>query len=251
MQRINDEKVALVSIAQWIDHTKLTFSPSEDEESSIERLCQEAKEAGFYAVCVHPRHVAQAKALLAGTTIKVAAVIGFPEVKTPLNIEQNSLSIGNVPTANKIAETRQALTDGADELDIVLPVRRFKEGSRNNDLNLVRNELLALREAAPYQALKVILETDLLNPDEINQAVSLCVETGMDMVKTSTGMVEGGSGATPEIITMLATSLQQLQAPLGIKASGGVKTATQAQTLIQAGATRIGSSNSLALLEIT
>lgn len=249
MQRINDEKSAPLPLARWIDHTKLMFAADEDEQTSIERLCREAKSAGFYAVCVQPRHVAQAKAALKGASVQLASVIGFPAGKASLAEERRMPTIGDIPPEVKVAQARQAVEDGADELDIVLPVRRFKAGCRDGRMDEVREELHALRRVAPGAYLKVILETDLLDTDEIKAAVALCVETGMDMLKTSTGMLEGAQGATVDIIRMLAEELRRNEAPVNIKASGGVKTAEQVRALIQAGATRIGSSSGLALLE--
>lgn len=262
MQRINTEHSAPTSIARWIDHTKLTFAPGEPEADSIKTLCQEARKAGFYAVCVQPRHVALAKAELSGSPVKVATVIGFPAEKTKLDQECRHITVGNPSTAVKVAQASQAVLDGADELDIVLAVGAFKaslkakngniplsESDPDKDARDVRAELLAIRQAAPDLYLKVILETDLLDEAEIKAAVALCVETDMDMVKTSTGMVADGHGATEAVISTMASTLADLQSSAGIKASGGVKTAQQAHTLIRAGATRIGSSNGLTLLE--
>jgi deoxyribose-phosphate aldolase len=261
MQTNKPENSIPVSIAQWIDHTKLTFTPGETEAECIKTLCAEARQAGFYAVCVQPRHVALAKAELSGSTVKVATVIGFPAAKVQLAQERLNATVGNPSTAIKVAQASQAVLDGADELDIVLAVGEFKASLKvtNENRNApdsfhseesrdVQAELSSIRQAAPNLYLKVILETDLLDEDEIKAAVVLCVETGMDMVKTSTGMVEGGHGATEAVIRTLANALAELQSSVGIKASGGVKTTQQARTLIRAGATRIGSSSGLALL---
>lgn len=255
-------------LARLIDHTKLTFSPGEAESEAIATLCREAREEGFYAVCVRPRHVRMAKDVLCGSEVRVATVIGFPATKTPLAQEREAPTIGACPTEIKLAEIRQAVADGADELDVVLPVARLKAeiaanlpkpaqvrtgadlswGQPARDTQGVRSELAALRLASAGIPLKVILETDLLTAEEMAAAVVWCVETGMDMLKTSTGMLEGGQGATPDLVRTLADLLRRLNASLGIKASGGIRTREQAMALIEAGATRIGASGSRALL---
>jgi deoxyribose-phosphate aldolase len=256
-------------LAGLIDHTKLVFSPGEDESAAITTLCREAREEGFYAVCVRPRHVRIAKDALRGSEVRVAAVIGFPAEKMPLARERECPTIGNFPTAHKLAEVRQVLAGGADELDVVLPIARLKAEAATHsasavqakadskfsggtwatgEMSSVRAELAALRAASAGVPLKAILETDLLTPEELAMAVAWCVETGVDMLKTSTGMLEGAQGATPEVIRALADLLRRLDAPLGIKASGGVRTREQAMALLEAGATRIGASGSRALL---
>ena len=235
-------------LARSIDHTKLTFSPNEDEAQAITGLCNEAKTHGFYAVCVRPRHIQQAKTQLAGSPVKVAAVIGFPADKVLLIDELQHPTIGNFPTEQKVQETRQALADGSDELDLVIHVAHLKEDVKTGSQKVIA-ELQAIRDAANGLPIKVILETDLLTPEEIDWATSACAQTGMGMVKTSTGMVTNGQGATLDTIQRIAERLKALHASTGIKASGGIKSRKQALAFLALGVQRLGTSSGIAILQ--
>lgn len=234
-------------VAQAIDHTKLTFADGEHERDAIETLCREAMQAGFCAVCVRPRHIALAKTLLADSPVKVATVIGFPLQKVSLDNELKQPTVGNVPTEEKVFETVQSVQAGADELDLVIHVAQLKQdvetGSRQ-----VRRELAAIADAAAGCPIKVIIETDLLAPDEMVQVTQWCAETGMAMVKTSTGMVEGGQGATLEAVSLILQTLKAMSAGTGIKASGGIKTRQQAEALLALGVNRLGTSSGVAIV---
>lgn len=235
-------------LAQAIDHTKLTFGPGEDAEAAIETLCEEAMQYGFYAVCVRPQHVALAKRLLLGSPVKVATVIGFPAQKVKLADELNQPTVGHFSTAHKQAETAQSVADGADELDLVINVSALKQDVQAGTQS-VRQELQALAQVAADRPIKVIIETDLLSPAEIIQVTQWCAETGMGMVKTSTGMVEGGHGATLETVGLIASTLQKMGAATGIKASGGIKNREQALAFLALGVNRLGTSSGVAIVE--
>ncbi|MBY0405781.1 MAG: deoxyribose-phosphate aldolase [Cyanobacteria bacterium] len=226
-----------------IDHTKLTFKPGENETESIEKLCQEAKANQFFAVCVRPRHIGQAKSALSGTPVKVATVIGFPPEKVELSAENTTATVGNFSTASKVAETRQAVLDGVEELDLVLNVNAFKQEAGKSDQPYTSGELSAIKLAANGVPIKVIIETDLLNDAEIVKASQLCHQAGVFMVKTCTGMVNGGRGATVPVVQLIRKTLDDLGSPLQIKASGGVKTLAQGIDILKAGANRIGTSS--------
>ncbi len=236
-------------LAQAIDHTKLTFAPGEDEERAIETLCREAMDYGFYAVCVRPRHVAQAKRLLAGSPVRVATVIGFPVQKVKVADELRKPTIGQFSIAEKQAETRQAVDVGADELDLVINVAALKQDVLAGT-QIVRQELLAIVEAALGRPIKVIIETDLLTPAETVRITQWCAETGMGMVKTSTGMVEGGHGATLDGVRLIARTLRQAESntTTGIKASGGIKNRAQALAFLELGVNRLGTSSGVAIV---
>jgi deoxyribose-phosphate aldolase len=242
---------AAAALLGLIDHTRLTFEPGEDEAAAIERLCREAVAHGFCAVCVRPRHIRQAKALLRGSSVKVATVIGFPAEKLVLADEQARCTVGDVPLSEKLQEVADTLDDGVDELDLVWNLARFKQAfaAGASDYADALEELTAIRQAAKGLPVKVIIETDLLGEAEIEQATRLCVQAGVAMVKTCTGMVVGGRGATPEIVTLIRKVIETAgeAEEIGIKASGGVKTAVQASALVQAGAARIGTSAGMAI----
>jgi deoxyribose-phosphate aldolase len=245
---VQDSPVTTVQLAQAIDHTKLTFSVGEAETEAVIRVCQEARQYGFYAVCVRPRHVALAKSQLQGSSVQVATVIGFPLAKVMLADELKSPTVGDAPLSDKLVEVRQTLADDVDELDLVMNIAAFKHDQRTSG-DATRAAFLAIAEAAAGKPIKVILETDLLTPEEIKKATALCAETGMAMVKTSTGMVDGGHGGTLDVVSLIADTLKALGAPLGIKASGGIKTRAQAEALLQLGVSRIGTSSGIAIVE--
>jgi deoxyribose-phosphate aldolase len=248
------EAISRTALAKIIDHTKLTFSADEDPTAAISALCQEADEHGFYAVCVRPQHVALAKSQLPGSLVIVATVIGFPQDKLDLATEKQQPTVGNFSTAAKIAEAEQALRDGADELDVVLNVELFK--SEGDDKTRTRQELAALRELAGPVPIKLIVETDLLDQDEIVRVCKLCFETRMDMIKTSTGMLVGGLGATEETVSLIRKTIDGIASSQkwdhipGIKASGGVRTTEQALRLAgEWRVNRIGTSAGISLVQ--
>lgn len=237
-----------VQLAQAIDHTKLTFAAGEDEVAAITCLCEEARHHGFFSVCVRPRHVALCKKLLVDSDVKVATVIGFPLEKVSLAPERKSPTVGQVPLSEKVAETRQVVLDGVDELDLVINVAQLKRDVSGGTTG-VRDELAGIQEASQGKPIKVIIETDLLSDEEIVRASRWCAELGIFMVKTSTGMVDGGQGATLEAVGLIQKTLREMNAATLIKASGGIKSREQAQSMLSAGANRLGTSSGIAIVQ--
>lgn len=214
-----------MNLAKYIDHTLL--KPDATFEH-IKTLCEEAKTYQFYSVCVNPMWVKTAKQMLKGSDVKVCTVIGFP--------------LGAATLETKVFETKNALENGADEIDMVMNIGAFKSGNKE----YVQREIESIvKEAASRQAVvKVIIETGLLSDDEIKQACLLVERAQADFIKTSTGFLADGVKLEQiELIKSVAGGR------LGIKASGGIRNAGFAKKLIQAGATRLGSSRSVALVQ--
>jgi deoxyribose-phosphate aldolase len=209
-------------VAGLIDHTLLKADATEEQ---VRKLCEEAREYSFASVCVNPGRVGLAAELLAGSPVKVCTVIGFPLGAT-------------TPTAKSV-ETRDAIANGATEVDMVINVGALKSG----DDELVRRDIEAVVNAARGQALtKVIIETALLNREEKVKACLLAKMAGADFVKTSTGFSSGG--ATVEDISLMRETVGP---EMGVKASGGVGNREIADAMVAAGATRIGASASVAI----
>ncbi len=213
-------------LAKLIDHTLLK---PEATQADIEKLCAEAREHGFFSVCVNPTYVKQAKALLRGTAVKVCAVVGFP--------------LGAQSPEIKALEARKAIREGAGEIDMVINIGALK----GKDEALVLRDIRAVVEACKDgRALsKVIFENALLTDDEKVKACDLCMKAGADYVKTSTGFASGG--ATAEDVALMAKTVASKK--LGVKAAGGIRTYDDAMRMIRAGATRIGASASVKILE--
>ncbi|RDI44015.1 deoxyribose-phosphate aldolase [Falsibacillus pallidus] len=212
------------NIAKMIDHTLLK---PEATNAQIEVLCSEAKEYGFASVCVNPTWVAKAYEMLKDTDVLVCTVIGFP--------------LGASTPETKAFETKNAIENGAKEVDMVINIGALKDG--NNDL--VEKDIRAVVEAAKGKALtKVIIETCLLTDEEKVRACELSVKAGADYVKTSTGFSTGGS--TPEDVALMRKTVGP---DVGVKASGGVRSAEDADKVIKAGATRIGASSGVKIVQ--
>jgi len=209
-------------LARHIDHTLLK---SDARAADVAKFCAEALEHEFWSVCVHGSRVAQAAALLEGSEVKVAAVIGFP--------------LGAMDGDAKRYETEVAIDLGAQEIDLVLNIGRLKDG----DDRAVFREIRDVVEAAQGVWVKVILETCLLSEEEKIRACSLSVEAGARFVKTSTGF--GSGGATVEDIRLMR---QVVGSALGVKASGGIRDTAMALAMLEAGATRLGTSAGVAIL---
>lgn len=212
--------------AKYIDHTLLNPAAT---KADISKLCQEAAANNFYAVCVNPCFVRQAVKELSSSKVAVATVIGFP--------------LGANLTDIKIAETQRAVSEGAEEIDMVLNIGALKSG----DYDYITEEIKCIVKAAKGNPVKVIIESDLLSDDEKVHATECCVKAGAAMVKTSTGFVKDGKGATVEDIELIKKALAG--AKLGIKASGGIRDAAKAKALIDAGATRLGTSAGVAIVK--
>lgn len=211
-----------MKLNKYIDHTLL--KPDATQEM-IDKLCAEAKQYDFASVCVNPTWVKRASEQLAGTNVKVCTVIGFP--------------LGANTPVTKAAETRDAITNGATEVDMVINVGALKSG----DLELVKRDIQAVVEASGDVLVKVIIETGLLTEAEKVTACQLSVEAGADYVKTSTGF--GPGGATVEDIALMRKTVGP---DIGVKASGGVRDRAAAIAMVEAGATRIGASAGIAIV---
>lgn len=209
--------------AKLIDHTLLKADTKKD---AIVTLCEEAKQHDFASVCVNPTWVETAAQILNGTDVKVCTVIGFP--------------LGANTPETKAFETTDAITKGATEVDMVINIGALKD---KND-ELVERDIRAVVEAAKGKALvKVIIETCLLTEEEKIRACELSVKAGADFVKTSTGFSTGG--ATVEDIALMRKTVGP---DIGVKASGGVRDANGMDAMVQAGATRIGTSSGVLLV---
>lgn len=211
-----------MNIAKMIDHTALK---PETTKEMIVKLCQEAKEYQFASVCVNPYWVQLSSNELKGTGIDVCTVIGFP--------------LGANTSETKAFETKNAIANGATEVDMVINVGALKSG----DLDTVEADIRAVVEASGDVLVKVILETCLLTKEEIVKVSELSVKAGADFVKTSTGFSTGG--ATAEDIALMRKTVGPDN---GVKASGGVRTKEDVMVMIEAGASRIGASAGVSIV---
>ena len=199
-----------------IDHTLLKADASKE---AIVKLCKEAKEFDFCSVCVNPGFVSTCAEELKGSDVKVCTVVGFP--------------LGATSTPAKAFETKQAILDGANEIDMVINISRLKD----HDDEFVYEDVKAVVEAAGGNTVKVIIETCLLTEEEKVRACKLCVKAGAHFVKTSTGF--STAGATPEDVKLMKDTVGE---GTEVKAAGGVRTFEDLVKMVEAGATRIGTS---------
>lgn len=212
-----------MNLAKYIDHTLLKPDAT---HADIEKLCREAREHGFYSVCVNGSWVKTAAELLKDTGIAVAAVTGFP--------------LGAMSTKAKAFETALAIADGATEIDTVINIGRLKD----KDDAYVLTDLKAVVMAALGNKVKVIFETCLLTEEEKERACRLSVKAGAAFVKTSTGF--STSGATLDDVKLMAKTVA---GRAEVKASGGIRDLAAAEAMIAAGATRLGTSSGIAILQ--
>ena len=208
---------------KMIDHTVLK---ADTPLETVKRICDEAMEYGFASVCINPCHVAYCADYLKDSDVNICTVIGFP--------------LGANTSAVKAFETKDAIANGADEIDMVMNIGALKD--KNYDL--VRNDVKAVVEAANGTLVKVILETCLLTEDEIKKACELCVEAKADYVKTSTGF--STRGATIEDVQIMKAAVQ---GKAKVKAAGGVRTHEDMVKIVEAGADRIGTSAGCSLVD--
>ena len=206
-----------------IDHTNLK---QDAQEADIIKLCDEAKEHHFASVCVNPNYVSLCKERLAGSDVKVCTVIGFP--------------LGQTTTTAKIDETKDAIFEGADEIDMVINVSWIKDKRYDK----VLYEIQRLKRYCHDRILKVILETCLLSDEEIVKACEIAKKAGADFVKTSTGFSKGG--ATVHAVELMRKTVGS---DMGVKASGGIKTKEDMIKMVEAGANRIGTSSGVELVK--
>lgn len=212
-------------LAGMIDHTLLKPDATPDQ---VRKLCAEATEYGFYAVCVNPVYVELAARLLQGSAVRVCSVVGFP--------------LGANTTEIKVREAERAIADGAQEVDMVLNVGALKSGA----FDVVEQDIAAVASAAHARGAlcKVILETGLLTDPEKVEACLRAVSAGADFVKTSTGFGPGGATAAD-----IALMRRTVGPRVGVKASGGIRTYQAAREMVAAGATRIGASASVQIVQ--
>lgn len=211
-----------MEIGKYIDYTNLKMDATSEH---IAKLCREATEYNFETVCVHPCYVGLAKELLEGTNVGVCCVVGFP--------------LGMNTPKVKSFEAIDAVENGADEIDMVINVGALKD----KDYEYVKAEIEEIRDSIDGKVLKVIIETSLLTSDEIIKMTEICNETFVNYIKTSTGF--GSRGASVEDVKLINEHRNEV---LEIKASGGIKTYEQMNELINAGATRIGTSSGVSIV---
>lgn len=211
---------------QYIEHTLLKQDAAKNE---LTKLFDEAKKYKFWGVCVNPCNVAYAKEYLKDTDVKIVTVIGFP--------------LGQSTTEVKILETIDSVRNGADEIDMVINGGKLKDG----EYNYIVEEISKIKLASKKHLLKVILETDLLTQQEIKKACELCIQGGADFVKTSTGFVKNGVGAKVEDVKLMYETVKE--SGLQVKASGGIRDRQTALAMIEAGASRLGTSSGVKIIE--
>lgn len=213
------------NLNKYIEHTLLKQDATKND---LIKLFEEAKMYKFLGVCVNPCYVKLAKEHLKDSDVKIVTVIGFP--------------LGANTTETKIFETLNAVRDGADEIDMVINVTKLKD--RENDY--ITDEIRQIKAACQGHNLKVIIETDLLDKDEIKLACELCIKGGANFVKTSTGFVKNGVGAKAEDVKLMYDTVNF--AGLKVKASGGIRDKQTAIEMIEAGAVRLGTSSGVKIV---
>ena len=212
-----------MELNKYIDHTILKATASQKD---IEKLCAEATEHKFYSVCVNGCYVKNAQKYLEGTDVKVAAVVGFP--------------LGAMTTAAKVFEAKEAIENGASEIDMVINVAKLQDG----EYGYVEEEIRQIKEAIGKNVLKVIIETCYLSDEEKVKACELSLKAKADFVKTSTGF--GTGGATFEDVKLMKSVVGN---NAKVKASGGVKDKETAEKYVELGAERLGTSSGIEIIK--
>ena len=216
-------KLTQAQLAKYMDHTMLK---PEATAEMIDKTVEEARKYNTASVCINPYWVKRVHEGLEGTDVNTCTVVGFP--------------LGATSTASKVFETKQAIADGADEIDMVINIGALK----SKNLALVEEDIQAVVEASGDKLVKVIIETCLLTDDEKIVACQIAKLAGADFVKTSTGFSTGG--ATVEDVALMR---QTVGPDMGVKASGGARSYEDALAFIEAGATRIGTSSGVAIMK--
>ena len=209
-------------------HIEHTLLKQDAKLEDLKKLFEEAKEHHFLGVCINPAYVKLAKENLKDSDVKGVTVVGFP--------------LGANRSDVKAFETAKAVEDGADEIDMVINVSAIK----NKDYDFVLDDIKTVKSACQDKPLKVILETDLLEKDEIKKACELCVEARADFVKTSTGFVKNGVGAKAEDVKLMYETVSPFG--LKVKASGGIRDKEAALKMLEAGAERLGTSSGVKIV---
>ena len=215
-----------MDLNKTIEHTLLKPTASND---ALKKLYEEAKEHKFRGVCVNPINVKAAADALKGTDVKVVTVVGFP--------------LGAMVSDAKAYEAKRAIEDGANEVDMVLNI----QAAKNAEWDVVTEDIKTVKEACGSTTLKVILETDYLDKDEIVKACECSIKAGAQFVKTSTGFVNGGVGAKAEDVKLMYDTVHE--AGLLVKASGGIRDKAAAVAMVEAGATSLGTSSGIKIVE--
>lgn len=209
-------------------HIEHTLLKQDAKKEDFIKLFDEAKEHNFLGVCVNPLYVSLAKQNLKDSDVKIVTVVGFP--------------LGANRSDVKAYETSKAVADGADEIDMVINVSKLKD----KDYKFIINDIKTVKAACKDKPLKVILETDLLEKDEIKKACELCIEAKADFVKTSTGFVKNGTGAKAEDVKLMYETVSPYG--LRVKASGGIRDKETAIKMLEAGAERLGTSSGVKII---
>lgn len=212
-----------MNIAKYIDHTILKATANEKD---LKKLCDEAKEYGFYSVCVNGANVEFCKNYLGDSDVKIAAVVGFP--------------LGAMSKEAKVFEAKKCIEDGANEIDMVINIAKLQDG----DYDYVYNEIKEIKEAIKDNVLKVIIETCYLTNEEKIKACELSVKANADFVKTSTGF--GTGGATFEDAKLMLDTVKDKSL---VKASGGVKDFETAKKYVDLGVKRLGTSSGIDIVK--
>lgn len=216
-----------MDLAKHIEHTLLKQDATKED---LMKLLEEAKTYNFKGVCVNGANVKTAKEYLKNTDVKVVTVVGFP--------------LGACLSEVKAFEAQKAIEDGADEVDMVINVQSIKD----KNFEYTQKDIETVKNACKDKALKVIIETDLLTKEEIVKACEIIIKAKADFAKTSTGFVKNGVGAKVEDIKLMHNTLKNSN--VKIKASGGIKDREKAIALVEAGATRLGTSSGVKLVNI-
>lgn len=215
-----------MDINKYIEHTILKPNLTQNE---LVQFLDDAKKYNFKGVCINPCHIPFCKEYLKNTDVKIVTVIGFP--------------LGANQTSTKAFEANQAVLSGADEVDMVINITALKDGN----YDYVKNDITEVVKATQGKPVKVIIETDLITKEEIKKACEICIEAGAKFVKTSTGFVKDGVGAKAEDVKLMYETVKNFG--LEVKASGGMRTLEDAQKMIEAGATRLGTSAGVKIIE--
>ena len=215
-----------MELNKYIEHTLLKQDAKKED---FIKLFDEAKKNNFLGVCVNPNYVKMAKEYLAGSGVKIVTVVGFP--------------LGATTTASKAFEAKEAVQNGADEVDMVINVTAVKD----NDWDFVINDISEVKKACGDKNLKVILETDLLTKEEIKKACEACIKAKADLVKTSTGFVKNGEGAKADDVKLMYETVSPYG--LKVKASAGIRDKQKALDMINSGAARLGTSSGVAIIQ--
>lgn len=223
----NEHRISDKELAGSIDHTLLSATATREQ---IKQLCREAKSYGFHAVCVNGRWVTLAADLLSGSSVAVGGVVSLP--------------LGADTTKIKVAQAREVIFAGADEIDMVADLAAIIEGDAKYLSNQLRVVLKICRSMRPTVILKLIIESAALNDDQKIFICQIAQSVGADFIKTSTGLHPAG-GATPEDIKLI----EEIAPWCKIKAAGGIRTAEQALVMLAAGADRIGTSSGVQIME--